>query len=83
MNRSNYKHCMVPQCKSTTIKTPKKLFIHVPTNRKIRKKWLRLARRADASSLSPDSAMYFCEDHFDVSKHYQICRNLHTSNLLN
>ncbi|KAJ8982163.1 hypothetical protein NQ317_013948 [Molorchus minor] len=41
---SYYKYCIVPQCKSTTIKTPNKLFIYVPTNEQIRKKWLKLAR---------------------------------------
>lgn len=67
MNFSYYKYCVVPQCKSTTIKTPNKLFIYVPNNKQIRKKWLKLARKDDANRLSTDSRMYFCEDHFDVS----------------
>ncbi|KAJ8974941.1 hypothetical protein NQ317_008418 [Molorchus minor] len=67
MNSLYYKYCLVPQCKSTTIKTPNKLFIYVPNNEQIRKKWLKLARRDDAQSLSTNSRMYFCADHFDAS----------------
>ncbi|KAJ8983997.1 hypothetical protein NQ317_006850 [Molorchus minor] len=66
MNSSYYKYCLVPQCKSTTIKTPNKLFIYVPNNEQIRKKWLKLARRDDVHSLSTNSRMYFCADHFDI-----------------
>ncbi|CAG9791414.1 unnamed protein product [Diatraea saccharalis] len=66
MELSYYKYCVVPECKSTTIKTPNKLFIYVPNNIKIRKKWLTLARRNDAHKLSSDSRMHFCEDHFDL-----------------
>ncbi|KAJ8974139.1 hypothetical protein NQ317_007314, partial [Molorchus minor] len=58
-------YCIVPQCKSTTIKTPNKLFIYVPNNEQIRKKWLKLARRDDVHSLSTNSRMYFCADYFD------------------
>ncbi|KAJ8966723.1 hypothetical protein NQ317_005147 [Molorchus minor] len=66
MNSSYYKYCIVPQCKSTTIKTPNKLFIYVPNNEQIREKWLKLARRDDVPSLSTNSRMYFCADHFDL-----------------
>ncbi|XP_046975996.1 uncharacterized protein LOC124542107 [Vanessa cardui] len=63
---SYYKYCMVPQCESTSIETPNKLFIFVPSNAEVRKKWLNLARRNDANCLSSISRMYFCEDHFDL-----------------
>lgn len=33
-----YKYSIVLQCESTTVKTPKKLFIHVPKTQKICKK---------------------------------------------
>ncbi|XP_057661500.1 uncharacterized protein LOC130897031 [Diorhabda carinulata] len=66
MNSSYYKYCIVPQCKSTTIKTPDKLFIYVPNNKKIRRMWLKMARRKDALTLSTNSTIYFCEDHFDL-----------------
>ncbi|KAF9793582.1 hypothetical protein SFRURICE_021599 [Spodoptera frugiperda] len=66
MNPSYYKNCVVPQCTSTSINTPNKLFIYVPNDVKIRRKWLTLARRDDAHSLSTKSRMYFCEDHFDL-----------------
>ncbi|CAH2094798.1 unnamed protein product [Euphydryas editha] len=65
MDTSFYKCCAVPMCKSTSIRTPKKLFIHVPKNAQIRRKWLKLARRHPAS-LTPKSTSYFCEDHFDL-----------------
>ncbi|XP_050559526.1 uncharacterized protein LOC118278943 isoform X2 [Spodoptera frugiperda] len=66
MDPSYYKSCIVPQCTSTSIKTPEKLFIYVPHNQQLRKKWLTLARRKDAHCLSSKSRMYFCEDHFDL-----------------
>ncbi|RVE42237.1 hypothetical protein evm_013113 [Chilo suppressalis] len=67
--RRNLKTSVVkmPKCKSTSIMTPNKLFVRVPNNEQIRRKWLKLARRDDAHSLSLDSRMYFCEDHFDLS----------------
>ncbi|XP_073966293.1 uncharacterized protein [Choristoneura fumiferana] len=66
MNNSYYKYCIVPECKNTTLKTPDKLFIYVPNNKKVRKQWLTLAGRSDADDLSTVSRMYFCEDHFDL-----------------
>lgn len=65
MDHKFYKYCIVPQCESSTIKTPTKLFVHVPRKEQMRKKWLQLARRD--VNVASDSKMYFCEDHFDVS----------------
>ncbi|KAJ8983391.1 hypothetical protein NQ317_010484 [Molorchus minor] len=73
MNSSYYKYCIVPQCKSTTIKMPNKLFIYVSSNEQIRKKWLKLARRDDVHSLSTNLRMYFCADHFDVRICFSKC----------
>lgn len=67
METSYFKNCIVPQCMNTSIKTPTKLFIRVPDKEKMRRKWLKLARRNDAHCLSTISRMYFCEDHFDVN----------------
>ncbi|XP_046976564.1 uncharacterized protein LOC124542681 isoform X2 [Vanessa cardui] len=64
MDHKFYKYCIVPQCESSTIKTPDKLFIHVPRKEQMRKKWLQLARRD--VNVASDSRMYFCEDHFDL-----------------
>ncbi|XP_013140972.1 PREDICTED: uncharacterized protein LOC106105239 [Papilio polytes] len=58
-----YKTCAVPFCKSTTISTPHKLFIHVPKNPNIRRNWLILAGRLPTALLS---SVYFCEDHFNL-----------------
>lgn len=43
--KMGYKWCAVPACANTSIKTPEKLFLCVPKNVKMRKKWLKLARR--------------------------------------
>lgn len=61
-----YHWCAVPECKNTSVKTPDKLWIQVPTDLNIRKTWFKLARR-DPTQLSEKSRLYFCEDHFDVS----------------
>jgi len=66
MNPNVYRWCAVPKCSNTSIKTPNKIFVHVPKVIKIRNMWLRLAKR-DPVPLSPNSVLYFCEDHFDVS----------------
>lgn len=67
MNSKVYKCCVVPLCKNTSIKTPDKLFVYVPRKKTVRDKWLKLARREPAS-LSTNSTIYFCEDHFDLPK---------------
>lgn len=66
MNTKVYKWCAVPQCKNTSIKTPNKVFVHVPNKKIIRHQWLKLARR-NPNDVVTNSAIYFCEDHFDVS----------------
>lgn len=60
----SYKYCVVPKCKSTSSSTPDKLFFHVPTDKKARKKWCSVMKR---DPLSSKSTHYCCEDHFDVS----------------
>ncbi|CAG4963203.1 unnamed protein product [Colias eurytheme] len=65
MNFKSYKCCAVPQCTSTSIKTPNKLFVHVPNKKLIRGKWLKLARR-NPNDVVTNSPLYFCEDHFDM-----------------
>lgn len=63
---SNYHYCTAAGCKNTTISTPGKLWIQIPTEMKMRNIWLKLAKR-DPATISPKSKIYFCEDHFDVS----------------
>lgn len=70
---SNYRYCIVRECKNTSIKTPKKMWIKLPSETNIRNTWLRLAQR-DPESLSTSSQIYLCEDHFDVNTY--ILRNL-------
>ncbi|CAK1594367.1 unnamed protein product [Parnassius mnemosyne] len=62
-----YKLCVVPQCTNTTISSPHKLFVSVPTNPKRRKMWLRLARR-DPKSILAHTNVFMCEDHFNMEK---------------
>ncbi|XP_072384205.1 uncharacterized protein [Diabrotica undecimpunctata] len=58
-----YKCCLVPLCKSTTIKTPNKIFIRLPVDKKRRLNWLRACRR-DISVTA--QALHVCEDHFNL-----------------
>ena len=55
-------------CTSITIRTPGKVFINVPKDKNIRKKWLTLAR-TDPASLMTQTSSYFCEDHFEIISH--------------
>ncbi|XP_047542880.1 zinc finger protein 655-like isoform X1 [Vanessa atalanta] len=63
----SYKWCAVPECTNTSLKTPEKLFVSVPKNVEVRRKWLQLARR-DPNDISSSSNIFFCEDHFDMEK---------------
>ncbi|KAL1487867.1 hypothetical protein ABEB36_015517 [Hypothenemus hampei] len=63
----SYKWCAVPQCENTSIKTPEKLFVNVPRQSKMRKKWLQMAGR-DPKDVKSNSHIYFCEDHFNIAK---------------
>ncbi|KAH9642797.1 hypothetical protein HF086_012291 [Spodoptera exigua] len=62
-----YKWCTVPECKNTSIKTPEKIFVSVPTNPKRRKMWLQLARR-DPKNVLSHTNIFMCEDHFDMEQ---------------
>lgn len=63
------KWCFVPKCTNTSIKTPLKTFVTVPKAPEIRAKWFTAARR-NVKEVSPTSAVYCCEDHFDVSFYF-------------
>lgn len=65
--KNYYQCCAVPSCGNTTIKTPKKLFIHVPAKTDLRNKWLECARM-NVRNVSAKSSIFFCEDHFDMEK---------------
>lgn len=67
-NKMTYKWCAVPKCTNTSLKTPEKLFVSVPKNVEVRQKWLQLSRR-DHNDIANSTNIFFCEDHFDVSKH--------------
>lgn len=64
-----YKYCIVPLCTSTTSSTPDKLFFLVPKNKEMRKKWCEVMNRDEPKypELSSKTALYCCENHFDVS----------------
>ncbi|GBM16477.1 hypothetical protein AVEN_94960-1 [Araneus ventricosus] len=54
---------------NTTVTTPDKLFIDVPRNYVIRKKWCKAMKRDPKLNpeLSASSIRHVCRDHFDVS----------------
>uniref|UniRef100_A0A6P7GX10 THAP domain-containing protein 11-like isoform X1 n=1 Tax=Diabrotica virgifera virgifera TaxID=50390 RepID=A0A6P7GX10_DIAVI len=63
---AQYKYCIVPGCKSTTVRTSNKHFFTLPKEPKRRLKWLKACRR-DKKDISQKSiGLYVCEDHFDV-----------------
>lgn len=68
--KRKYKSCFVPNCGSSTIKTPNKLFFCVPKNENTRKKWFKVARRSDQPK--QNNTYYCCQDHFNVSKYIKI-----------
>nr|CAI5834221.1 unnamed protein product [Callosobruchus analis] len=59
-----YYWCIVPECKNTSISTPEKVFIKVPTEEQGRKQWIVAVSREDISR----QVTFVCEDRFDVSK---------------
>lgn len=52
-------------CENTTVKTPNKVFIHVPVSRKLQ--WLKACRRDVKDFSEKNIALYVCEEHFNVS----------------
>lgn len=67
-SKTTYQWCIVPRCTNTSIKTPEKVFLHVPKQPKERKLWFKAVRR-DPKEVSATTSLYCCEDHFDVSAH--------------
>ncbi|KAJ8981026.1 hypothetical protein NQ317_007848 [Molorchus minor] len=64
--KSNYKTCIVPECKNTSTTTPDKLFISLPSDQKIRREWQRAMHRSDY--VSDKGSRYCCADHFNVEE---------------
>ena len=73
-----YSYCAVPQCTSTSTKTPEKRFFKIPMDER-RKLWMKAMRRSP-TDVSPKASLYICEDHFDVST--QTFKLLYTSQYL-
>lgn len=78
---NNYKYCVVPECKNTSLTAPDKVFITLPKDEKARKLWQQSMRRTDF--LSSKSRKYCCEDHFNVRFFFNdlrgICVSFNTS----
>lgn len=71
-NSSKREWCYVPLCPNTA-RNSSKLYCRVPLDKKRRKQWLSKARRTN--SVSDNSDIFACEDHFDVSYlHVNTCR---------
>jgi len=66
------RYCFVPQCQSTSLRNPDKMFISVPRDENVKLKWFNAVRR-DLRFVSSSSKTHFsvCEDHFDVSISHQ------------
>lgn len=65
-----YKWCIVPNCTNNSLKTPNKIFVHVPSNTKKRKAWIKAVRRSYSDFSASTKSLYVCEDHFNVSSIY-------------
>ena len=59
-----YRCCLVPLCKNTSQNQPQKVFLQVPKDEKLTKKWF---ERANRQYYVSNSHFFCCEDHFDVS----------------
>uniref|UniRef100_A0A6P7GJI8 Uncharacterized protein LOC114338948 n=1 Tax=Diabrotica virgifera virgifera TaxID=50390 RepID=A0A6P7GJI8_DIAVI len=58
---------MVHLCSNTTYKTPGKLFIRVPKDKKRRLKWLKACRKSE-KDISQKTTAHVCEDHFNLEE---------------
>ncbi|VEN48806.1 unnamed protein product [Callosobruchus maculatus] len=68
MENKYFKYCLVPLCKSTTKRTPTKIFFRLPHEPNRRLKWLKACRR-ETKDISPKSqGLHVCEDHFDLKE---------------
>lgn len=64
VKNQDYKKCFVPMCLNRGTNCPNKLFIFVPMNQSVRKKWFDAVQRP----YKPTSGKFYCcEDHFDVN----------------
>ncbi|KAJ0175068.1 hypothetical protein K1T71_009209 [Dendrolimus kikuchii] len=59
MDTKSYRWCVVPKCTNISKNTPEKLFIIVPSKAEIRRNWLKLAGRYDASLILNPSLIIF------------------------
>ncbi|XP_018575991.1 uncharacterized protein LOC108914628 [Anoplophora glabripennis] len=61
-----YKYCIVPGCKNTSVSTPNKIFISLPSDENVRKLWQQSMRRE--KFVSNKGTKFCCEDHFNVEE---------------
>lgn len=61
-----FKSCIVRYCINNSLSTPDKMFVSVPSDIKVRFKWIRLAGR-NPYEFSNATKLTICEDHFNVS----------------
>ena len=66
-----YKYCIVPLCKTTTIRTLNKIFIRLLYDSG-RSKWLKACRRNEKDAISQKSVLLVCEDHFNAPTYIEI-----------
>nr|CAH7746888.1 unnamed protein product [Callosobruchus chinensis] len=61
------RYSLVPLCRSTTVKAPKKVFIRLPQDLNRRKKWLIACRRETKDTSSNSNALHVGKDNFNIS----------------
>ena len=62
--KRSYKYCFFDDCESTTISTPKKIFVPIPKGDD-RQIWVDIIK--PNKTFSDQSSLYCCEDHFNVN----------------
>ncbi|KAK5642388.1 hypothetical protein RI129_008555 [Pyrocoelia pectoralis] len=65
----SYKYCIVPKCRSTSVKTPNKIFITLPRDPKVRMRWQKAMKRVNM--ISNHATCFVCEDHFNLEEDMQ------------
>lgn len=63
-----FKKCFIKKCKNNSNNRSKKIFIHVPNNLEVRKKWFTAVQKP----LTKTGNLYCCEDHFNVGFVYNM-----------
>lgn len=64
VKKRKHRYCLVPQCKTTTVTAPDKIFVSLPCDIKTRILWQKAMRRTHFVGNKTNA--FVCEDHFNV-----------------